>query len=152
MPDLVAGAGNVKEARQENLSPSHRSPDVLPRLHQVVCDTPPSSETGLTRRKHFLGSTEILQLALDHPLVHFPQMRREGDGPVAGDLLPCFMDGHNDSVFPLSRNRTPVPAPLEEAEAPPSASGTRRCPPQWTLSLSWSRLAPVSAQCRSKGS
>ena len=90
MPDLVVGAGDVKEARQENLSPPHHSPDVLPQLHQVVGDIPPPSEAGLAGRKHFLGFTEVLQSALDHPLVHFPQMRREGDGPVAGDLLPCF--------------------------------------------------------------
>ena len=119
MPDLIVGAGDVKEARQENLSLPHRSPDVLPQLHQVVGDTPPPSEAGLARRKHFLGFTEVLQSALDHPLLHFPQVRREGDGPVGGDLLPCFpllMNGYNDGVFPPSRNRTPVPAPLEEAE------------------------------------
>ena len=38
---VVPGAGDVKEARQENLSPPHRSPDVLSQLHQVVGDTPP---------------------------------------------------------------------------------------------------------------
>ena len=110
---MVVGAGDVKEARQENLSPPHRSPDMLPQIHQVVRDTPPPSEAGLARRKHFLGFTEVLQSALDHPLVHFPEERREGDGPVAGDLLPCFpllMDRYNDGVFPLSRNRTPDPS------------------------------------------
>ena len=64
---------------------------MLPQLHQVVGDTPPPSEAGLARRKHFLGFTEVLQSALDHPLVHFPQVQREGDGPVAGDLLVVGM-------------------------------------------------------------
>ena len=50
MPDLVVGAGDVKEARQENLSLPHRSPDVLPQLHQVVGDTPPPSEASFKLR------------------------------------------------------------------------------------------------------
>ena len=59
MPDLVVGTGDVKEARQKDLSPPYCPPDVLTQFHQVVCDTPSPSETGLAHGEHFLGFTVV---------------------------------------------------------------------------------------------
>ena len=138
-----------------------RSSDVLPQLHQVVGDTPPPSEAGLARRKHFLGFTEVLQSALDHPLVHFPQVRREGDRPVAGDLLlafpilwmgtttACF---HSAGIVPPSQHLWKKPSRVLRKDSGTSISiwyETMSSPVETFTFLI--EASAVSAQCRVKG-